>query len=102
MAESKVVAKFGDGPWGKPGSDEQNSGIDPQACGIGDSLLLVYAIDRRPVVIHYLVSNTKYKTTIFDPVSGERTATSSHNRRPRRAESQPPHHGDDWVLLLEK
>ncbi len=101
--KAKVVAKFGDGPWGKPGSDEQNGGIDPQACGIGDSLLLVYAIDRRPVVIHYLVSNTKYKTTIFDPVSGERTATGKVTTDAQgAAEIQPPHHGDDWVLLLEK
>ena len=70
-SQAKVAAKFGDAPWRRIGATESRD--PPQACGIGDTLRVVYLLDARPVVVHALRPKASYQATVFDPVTGERT-----------------------------
>lgn len=97
-----IAAKFGDAPWGPVGGPESNGGIAPQACGIGKSLLVVYAVEPRGIDVHGLSPNAKYMQTLFDPVTGERTnATEVAADAKGFHHVGPPAHDRDWVLLLD-
>jgi hypothetical protein len=97
-----VAAKFGEGPWGNAGSRSPINSIAPQACGIGNSLLVVYALDPRPVDVHALSPNAKYHQTFFDPVAGQRTIAAEITTDARGSiHADPPRHDHDWVLLLD-
>jgi Protein of unknown function (DUF4038) len=83
-----------------PGDPDPPPG--PQACGVGDRLRVVYALDPRPVAVRGLRPMSSYRVTHFDPVTGERTpapAATTDARGEWRCD--PPRHGHDWVLLLE-
>lgn len=102
--QAMVVAKYGDGPWGKPGTLTQRpGGIDPQACGIGNSLLVIYAVDQMSVAAHGLAPNTNYHVTIVDPVTGAWTIQSDITTDDKGSTTIDPMDIEhDWVLLLEK
>jgi hypothetical protein len=75
----------------------------PQACGIEDRLRLIYVLDARPVVVRGLRPSSKYRVTLFDPVTGERSAPSDAQSDAAGAITcAPPPHGHDWVVLLER
>ncbi|HMC26659.1 MAG TPA: DUF4038 domain-containing protein [Verrucomicrobiae bacterium] len=77
--------------------------VGPQACGIGDRLRVVYALDARPVVVSSLGSNAKYSVTRFDPMLGMRTREGEVQTTANgTAQFAAPSHGHDWVLLLER
>jgi len=98
--KAKVVAKFGEGPWGPLGKND--TGFPPQACGIGQELRVVYALEARDVVVRGLAPQGRYAVTYFDPVTGERTkateGTASGGGEYRLA---TPTFGHDWVGLVE-
>jgi len=97
-----VAAKFGDAPWGRIGDAEPTGGISPQACGIGKSLIAVYAVEPRGIEVHGLSPNASYRHTLFDPVTGERTtATEVTTDAHGSLRAGPPTHDHDWVVLLE-
>jgi hypothetical protein len=98
-----VAAKFGDAPWGRIGDAEPTGGIAPQACGIGKSLLVDYAVEPRGIELHRLSPNAKYQQTLFDPITGERTITTEVTTDAHGSlRAGPPWHDHDWVLLLER
>jgi hypothetical protein len=82
----------------------QASAIPPQACGTGNSLLIIYEIDPLGVEVHGLAPNSKYRSTIFDPVTGNRSAATEIVADARGiARVTPPAQGhQDLVLVLEK
>ena len=81
----------------------KNPLLGPQACGIGDDLRLVYALDPRPLIVSSLRSSSTYNVSRFDPVTGTRTPESeAKTTATGSAEFEPPSPGHDWVLLLER
>jgi hypothetical protein len=95
---TKLAPKPGAASWSAKGS-----GIPPQACGIGDSLLVVYALDPLGVDLHGLAANSRYRLTIFDPVSGDRSAAKTIVADAKgMANVASPAKDHDWMLLLEK
>ena len=95
-----VTAKFGEPPWGAIGGQQPTTA--PQACGIGEKLRVIYALDSRAVVVRGLKAGGAYRVTHFDPVSGERTpAPAATADAAGQWRCEPPKHGHDWVLLLE-
>lgn len=96
-----VTAAFGEPPWGSPGTPHPLDA--PQACGIGDTVRVIYALDIRPIAARRLTPGATYRVTYFDPVTGTRTRTSDIVAEATDEHRfNPPQHGHDWVLLLEK
>ena len=98
-SEAKVVAKYGEGPWGKVG--ENNSSFLPYAMGVGKELRIAYAISARPLIVTQLQPDTRYELTEFDPVTGDtqkETVRTDESGQLRRA---APTHGHDWVIALK-
>ena len=98
---AQVTARWGDAPWGKPGAEDPL--FAPQACGIGDSLRVVYVIAPRPIVVRGLRPDTEYRLTLFDPVMGKRTPQKTVTTDTKGEwHGAPPAHGHDWVILLSR
>ncbi len=93
MPESVVWA---DGPHGDPLTA-------PQACGIDDKLRAVYVLDSRAIVVSRLKPGMAYRSTYFDPVSGGSSPAAAITADAKGAwRCDPPKHGHDWVVLLER
>ncbi len=98
-----IAAKFGETPWGKVGDGAATADIAPQACGDGKHLIVVYALERRPVIVHGLYHDGFYWLTHFDPVTGQRTFGNWVSPDADGSiHASPPHYDHDWVLLLER
>ncbi len=99
-AAAAVVAALGDTPWGNIAG--QHSEVGPQACVIGDRLMLIYALNPQAVIAHDLRPNAKYRLAFFDPVTGQQTtdavATTDSRGECRMEPPQPTH---DWVVVLD-
>jgi hypothetical protein len=99
-AESKVLAPYGKGPWGKIGGAE--AAIVPFAAGIGERTRVVYAPDPQTVQVSKLRPRAKYQITRFDPVNGKRSVekpvVANQNGVIRLS---PPRSASDWVVALE-
>ena len=96
-----VTAKFGDAPWGRIGLGDPL--MMPQACGSGDKLRVVYALDPKPLLVRSLSPQTRYRITHFDPVTGKRSIPEEVQTTDiGSAQFAPPLHNHDWVLLLER
>ncbi len=95
-----VTAKLGDLPWGNVGAAAGR--FQPQACGINDSLRIVYALGPGEIVVGGLRPQAQYRSTLFDPATGERkpagqvAADESGTVRVSAAAQ-----GHDSVILLE-
>ena len=75
----------------------------PQACGIEDKLRVIYVLDPRAIVVRKLKPNAIYRVAHFDPINGERTVVDAITADAEGAwRCEPPKHGPDWVLLLER
>jgi hypothetical protein len=75
----------------------------PQACGIEDKLRVIYVLDPRAIVVRKLKPNAIYRVAHFDPINGERTVVDAITADAAGAwRCEPPKHGPDWVLLLER
>ncbi len=74
----------------------------PQACGIGDRLRVIYAIDRLPIAVRGLLKGHDYRATLFDPVTGGRTALADFKATDvGECKYDPGADPHDWAILLE-
>jgi hypothetical protein len=96
---AKIVAKYGDAPWGKVTDGHRE--FVPFAMGIKDELRILYAISPRPIVVTQLRPDARYELTEFDPVTGEsqtQMARADATGQLRRAAST---HNHDWAIALK-
>ena len=102
--KAKVVAKFGEGPWGRTvAAGVRDEFMVPYAAGVPGVVRVVYMPRALPVTVRKLERDAQYIASTFDPVSGH------HNEiGPVKADADgswtaaPPAGTDgDWVLLLE-
>ncbi len=99
---SKVLARFGEPPWGdqagRPDPFDQ-----PISAGIVDVARIVYVPSPRPILIHELRNTEGMEASLLDPVSGRRTPLE----KPRPDAqgdwrvSPPRETPGDWVVILE-
>ena len=96
----KVLAEYGNGPWGK--IDSNDPAFVPFALGIEDRLKIIYAISPRGVAVSGLRPRTEYRLTNFDTVTGE--SRQSHARTDEQGNwcSLAPSHGHDYAFVLER
>jgi Protein of unknown function (DUF4038) len=100
---SRVLARFGEGPWGDKVA-AGNEFEEPYTAGIPGELRITYAPLPRPVRVRNLDAGRAYTASCFNPVTGElseagpvRTeATGSWTAIP------PPGTRTDWVLVLKR
>ena len=100
-SSARVLAHFGEGPWGNKVSagDEFE---EPYTAGIPGDLRIIYAPLARPVLVRHLETGRAYSAKSFNPVSGELSELG-----PARADaagtwtaSPPPGIDTDWVLII--
>ena len=102
--KAKVVAKFGEGPWGHAvGAGGRDEFMVPYAAGVPDVVRVVYMPRALSVLVRKLEPDVHYVASTFDPVTGRRDEIG-----PVRTDADgswtaaPPGGTDgDWVLLLE-
>jgi len=95
-----VLAKAGEGPWGRLGGDDAH--FAPYALGIADRLRIFYALDSRPVRVGGLRADAQYRFHSFDPVTGVSTRPISRIvGGDGIIECPAPAYGHDWVGVLE-
>src|ERR1043166_8398214 len=95
-----VAAEYGDGPWGKIGTE--GGSIVPFVAGVSDGIRVVYVPEPRPITVH-LRAKAKYQVIRFDPVTGKRARPSEAQTDERGLLDFPaPESGHDWVLALER
>ncbi len=76
--------------------------VGPQALADGDRLMLIYALRPLPVAITGLKSGGKYSLTLFDPVTGEKSAAPAVTADAHGAlHLETPKTDHDWVAFLE-
>jgi hypothetical protein len=99
---ARVIARFGEGPWGtKVG--EPDEFLVPYAAGIPGTVRIVYLPRPVAVAIHHLEPDRPYIARVVDPVSGRRTEIGPVRLDDRGAWTlTPPREAQgDWLLLLE-
>ncbi len=98
---TKLISMPGTATWDTPAPGDPL--IAPQACGIGENLRLIYILDPRAIRITGLTPGVPYRLTHFDPITGERASAPSLTPDSKGdLQIDPPVHGHDWVILLEK
>ncbi len=97
---AKVLAEYGKGPWGKIDSDDPT--FVPFALGMGDTLRIVYVLSPRAVTVSNLRPKTKYRLTMFDPVTGESRRDHATTDEHGVWHSPAPSHGHDYAFALER
>jgi hypothetical protein len=95
-----VTARYGEGPWGR--FADGGGRAEPQACGIGDRLRVIYMIDPGTLTVKGLRAGASYKVIWFDPVAGMRTAWGVDKSFLTSRSFISPSGDHDWVLLLER
>jgi len=98
---ARVVAHFGEGPWGsKIGAADEF--FVPYSAGIPEEVRVTYVPAARPVSIHHMGSNTRYAATYFNPVSGQflDRGTIQPDAGGSATISPPRGWREDWVLVL--
>lgn len=74
----------------------------PQMCGIEDKLRVVYALEPRPVSVRKLRPSANYQVSIFDPVTGQRTAPAAVGTDANgELQLEAPKLDHDWVALVQ-
>lgn len=97
-----VIARHGEGPWGKISADDNHQSNPPQAAGIGENVRIFYAPEPNGIVVRDLKQRTEYAATYFDPVTGKKMAMRPF-RMDEKAEwifHPPKGEEHDWVLIL--
>jgi hypothetical protein len=99
-AAAKVVAKYGQPPWGllKAGTS-----LAVFASGIPGKVRVVYVTQAVPVRVTELEANARYGARLFDPVSGKETDLGEAVADSSGGWVTPtlPTGMEDWVLVLE-
>ena len=96
-----VIARFGDGPWGKVGGQRESD--EPHAAGIADKVRLIWVPRRDSILVRDLGSRTLWSAAHFDPVTGKRDKVGEARAdEAGQWRCEPPAaSGSDWVLILE-
>jgi hypothetical protein len=99
-APAKVVAKYGQPPWGLLKAD---TSLAVFAAGIPGKVRVVYVTQAVPVRVAELEANARYRARLFDPVSGKETEMGEAVADSSGGWVTPtlPAGTEDWVLLLE-
>jgi hypothetical protein len=98
-AKAKVVAKYGEGPWGN--LEQNNASFAPYAMGVKDELRIAYAISSRPLVLTQLQPRARYDLTEFDPVDNVSRKETVQTDATGALRRPAPPHGHDWALVLQ-
>ncbi len=101
-SQAKVVARFGEGPWGsRVGVDDEY--FVPYSAGIPGELRVVYVPAARPILLHHLKVGAHYKASYFDPVTGKSQELGDLPPDSQGNASVSPPRGcrEDWVLLVK-
>ncbi len=97
-----LVARYGEGPWGK--IDRQGDDVlGPQAAGIPGVVRVIYVPRADPVEVRHLGPHSPYDARYFDPVSGMTTGLGEIRSDSDGVWNCPPPAGldHDWVVILE-
>ncbi len=99
---ARVVARFGEGPWGH-NVGARDEFLVPYAAGVPRTVRVVYMPRALAVRIHRLEPNRSYVARAFDAVSGRKTELGPiHPDDHGDATVSPPRDAQvDWVLVLE-
>jgi hypothetical protein len=102
-AHAAVIAHYGDAPWGRIGS-QQEEPLAPMAAGIPGKVRILYLPVGRAVTVHDLEKGVRYKTAWFNPATGERSASAlaEASASGTWTSPEPPEPGHDWALVLER
>jgi hypothetical protein len=73
LAPIDGAAAWLDQPASSPGAKRP---LEPQTCGIGDELLVIYGLEPRAVAVRRLRPTATYHVTLFDPMTGERQSAN--------------------------
>jgi hypothetical protein len=99
----KVVARYGEGPWGAFASGGGGGGVPPIAAGIADAVRVIYLARPAPVRVLGIDAAT-WTMMYFDPVTGN----DGQHASPLTDEKgfctiQPPAgKSGDWVLVIQR
>ena len=102
--KAKVVAKFGEGPWGHSvGAGAADEFMVPYAAGVPGVVRVVYLPRALPVTLRKLESDVRWSASTFDPVSGRREEVGAVKPDADGSWTAAPLEGadGDWVLVLE-
>ncbi len=101
--KARVVAKFGEGPWGRQvKSGGRDEFMVPYAAGVPGVVRIVYMPRPLPVTVRKLEADAHYTAAAFDPVSGRREEIGPVKPDAEGSwTASPPAGWDDWVLLLD-
>jgi hypothetical protein len=98
-----IVAKYGEGPWGRIDPVKNDDVFGPQSTGIPGVVRITYVPEHQPITVQHLGKAAEYTAKLFDPVTGatgepfDARADDSGNWK-----CPPPAGQDhDWVLILE-
>lgn len=101
---AKVVAKFGEGPWGRAvAGGARDEFIVPYAAGVPGAVRVVYVPNARPVTVRKLEAGVRWTTSTFDPMGVRSSAPSPVKPDADGSWMAPPpdNAAGDWVLVLE-
>ena len=99
---ARVIARFGEGPWGRNVGVRDEFQV-PYAAGIPGTVRVVYLPRPMAVAIHQLGPNRPFTARAFDPVSGRKADLGPIHADARGDATISPPKGmpADWVLILE-
>jgi hypothetical protein len=102
-ANAMVVARYGDGPWGKIEQPAANGVYGPQSAGISDVVRMIYVPESQTISVRGLTPASRYAAKTFDPVTGELVQREKFQADATgRWQCPPPSEcNHDWVLILE-
>ena len=103
-AKAKIVAKFGEGPWGHlVNGGARDEFLTPYTADVPGVVRLIYVPRALPITVKRMDRDTRYVASTFDPITGRREEVG-----PVRPDadgswkaSPPSGSAGDWVLLLE-
>jgi hypothetical protein len=98
-----VIGRHGDGPWGQIDQPNNDDAFGPQSAGIPGIVRIIYVPENQTIAARNLKAGAAYSATIFDPVTGVKTALGKIQADAAGVWHCPPPAGQDpdWVLVLE-
>lgn len=100
--QARIVAHFGEGPWGRAIEDKDEF-LVPYASGISGAVRIVYLPRALSVTLSSLETDKHYVASVFDPISGRTTEIGpAHPDSHGVWTVSPPRDvAEDWVLVLD-
>ncbi len=96
-----VIAKYGDGPWGKVKTDDALNVTS--AAGIPQQVRVVYVPAASTVAVHKIEHGIEYAAKYVDPATGRESAVGpvTADEHQTWTAPPPPIRTHDWILVLE-